>query len=64
MFEQGFAHARTVDHGEHTLGHVSLLGGADDCVGHEFGRRHMPAVGLEYHRTTGGQGGSGIATGG
>ena len=30
----------------------------------QLGSRHMPAVGLEHHRATGGQGGSGVATGG
>ena len=64
MLDQCFTDARAVDHVEHTFGHAGLLGGADDRIGHELGGRHMPAVGLEHHRATGGQGGSGVATGG
>ncbi|MNO98847.1 hypothetical protein D3C76_906060 [compost metagenome] len=64
MLDQDFAHAGAVDHVEHALGHVRLLGGANDRISHPFGSCHMSTVGLEHHRATGGQGGSGIATGG
>ncbi|MNZ53633.1 hypothetical protein D3C78_715170 [compost metagenome] len=61
VLDQRFTDTSAVDHVEHTLGHVGLLGGAQDRIGHAFGGCHVPAVGLEHHRATSGQGCCGIA---
>jgi hypothetical protein len=61
MLDQRFTDAAAVDHVEHTGRHVGAFGGADDRIRHPLGGRHVPAVGLEHHRATGGQRGGGIA---
>ncbi|MNP33806.1 hypothetical protein D3C76_1270670 [compost metagenome] len=62
--DQRLAHAGAVDHVEHPRRHGRALRRANDGARHPLGRRHVPAVGLEHHRATGGQCRSGIATGG
>ena len=62
MLDQCLADATAIDHVEHTGRHRGLLRRADDCIGHLLGRGHVSTVGLEHHRTTGGQCRGGIAT--
>ncbi|MCY1360231.1 hypothetical protein D9M69_468480 [compost metagenome] len=64
MLDQVGADGVTEDHVEHPGRHAGLLGGTDDCGGHALGGGHMAAVRLEHHRAAGGQGRSGVATGG
>ncbi|MCY1423040.1 hypothetical protein D9M71_387450 [compost metagenome] len=63
VLDQRLANTRAEDHVEHPGRHARALGGTNQRLGHTFGRGHMPAVGLEHHRATGGQCGCGIATG-
>ncbi|MNE58496.1 hypothetical protein D3C80_1535300 [compost metagenome] len=55
VLDQPFTDATAINHVEHAGRHLGTLGGANDCVRDPLGRRHMPAVGLEHHRATGGQ---------
>ncbi|MNI51205.1 hypothetical protein D3C73_1059160 [compost metagenome] len=64
VLDQPLTDATAVDHVEHPRRHFRALGGADDCVRHPLGGCHVPAVGLEHSRATGGQCRGGIATGG
>ncbi|MNM70787.1 hypothetical protein D3C81_824290 [compost metagenome] len=64
MLDQPLTDAATEHHVEHALGHAGALGGALDGAADQVGGGHVAAVCLEHHRATGGQGRSGIATGG
>ncbi len=61
MAHQRFAYAGAVDHVEHPGWHASSLGGPLDRLGDILGSGHVATVGLDHHRATGSQRGSGIA---